>query len=113
MEIDLGSGKPTREVLRAWCGVDNVERFDELVELRKEIRRVGEAAERAIAALRSHGHDVNAAQSEQELGTPVEMLRTELPDSRIQRERSSSGGNRAVMPRGIKRSRSVRSSVCV
>ncbi|WP_029089700.1 hypothetical protein [Brevibacterium album] len=79
-KVDRDHGKPIRDVLRAWCGADNVERFDELVELRKEIKRVGEVAERAIAALRAHGHDAVAAQIERELGTPVEMLRAELPD---------------------------------
>lgn len=79
-EVDRDFGKPVRDVLRAWCGADNVERFDELAELRKEIKRVGEVAECAIRALRVHGHDAVAAELERELGTPVEMLRPGPPN---------------------------------
>ena len=75
-EMDLEYSKPIREVLRAWCGVEAVERFDELVELRKEIKRVGEVAQRAIQALRGAGHGSQASRLQRELGTPVEMLRT-------------------------------------
>lgn len=80
LEVDRDISKPIRDVLRAWCGADNVERFDELAELRKEIKRVGEVAERAISALRAHGHDTMAAEFERDLGTPVEMLRAEPPN---------------------------------
>ena len=79
-EVDRDFGKPIRGVLRAWCGADNVERFDELAELRKEIKRVGEVAERAIGALRAHGHDAAAVELARDLGTPVEMLRPEPPN---------------------------------
>lgn len=75
VEFDNEYAKPIREVLRSWCGTDAIERFDELVELRKEIRRVGDVAQRAIDALRYSGRESHAAELERELGTPVEMLR--------------------------------------
>ncbi|MGJ9414486.1 hypothetical protein ACHAAC_17430 [Aeromicrobium sp. CF4.19] len=68
-------GKPTRQLLRSWCGAEETERFDELVELRREIKRVGDVAERAIELLRAAGSGDQAAQLSRELGTPVEMLR--------------------------------------
>jgi hypothetical protein len=76
-EVDREFSAPIREVLRDWCGAENVERFDELVELRKEIKRVGDVAQGAINALRAHGHPALASQFESELGTPVEMLRAD------------------------------------
>lgn len=76
IEFDNKYDKPRREALRSWCGVETAERFDELVELRKEIKRVGDVAQNAIAALRAAGHASRASQLERELGTPVEMLRT-------------------------------------
>ncbi|WP_413247828.1 hypothetical protein [Sinomonas flava] len=78
-EVDRDYGRPVRDVLRSWCGAENVERFDELAELRKEIERVGDVAQNAIDALRAHGHAALASQLEGELGTPVEMLRTDRP----------------------------------
>lgn len=77
IEFDNDYLKPRRELLRSWCGVEAVERFDELVELRKEIKRVGDVAQSAIAALRAAGHASQASQLERELGTPVEMLRAD------------------------------------
>ncbi|MEW1819330.1 hypothetical protein AB0323_00860 [Arthrobacter sp. NPDC080031] len=77
-EVDREFSAPIREVLRDWCGAENVERFDELVELRKEIKRVGDVAQGAINALRAHGHPATLAfQFESELGTPVELLRAD------------------------------------
>lgn len=78
-EVDREFSGPIREVLRSWCGSENVERFDELVELRKEIKRVGDVAQSAINALRAHGHPALASQLELELGTPVGMLRVDQP----------------------------------
>ena len=60
-----------------WCGDEAGARWDELVELRKEIRRVGEIAERAIAALRSARQHSIAGLLENELGQTVEMLRVD------------------------------------
>ena len=75
MKVDHEYSRPRREILRAWCGTEAVERFDELAELRKEIHRVGEVAQTAIDALRSAGRDAEASRLQRELGTPVEMLR--------------------------------------
>ncbi|SEG91745.1 hypothetical protein SAMN04489712_13038 [Thermomonospora echinospora] len=72
--------RPRREILLSWCGVDAVERFDELVELRKEVRRVGELAQSAIDALKAAGHASEASRLQRELGTPVETLRFEETD---------------------------------
>jgi hypothetical protein len=73
--------RPRRELLRSWCGVEAVDRFDELAELRKEIRRVGEIAQKAIDALRTAGHETEAARLQRDLGTTVEILRrTETMD---------------------------------
>lgn len=73
-EVDQRHSAPVRAILRQWCGAESVERFDELVELRKEIKRVGDVAQRAIDALRAHGLASPAAELERDLGTPVKML---------------------------------------
>ncbi|PEG35358.1 hypothetical protein CQY20_22045 [Mycolicibacterium agri] len=67
--------KPRRALLRQWCGAGAVDRYDELVELRKEIHRVGQIAESAIKALRAAGRKREAEHLARQLGTPVEMLR--------------------------------------
>lgn len=66
--------RPRREIMRAWCGPDAAERFDELVELRKEIRRVGDIAQAAVDALHAAGEVSEAARLRRDLGTPVEGL---------------------------------------
>jgi hypothetical protein len=76
VEFDRKYYRARRELMRSWCGAEAVNRVDELTELRKEIRRVGKVAEAAIKALRVAGHQTEAARLEDELGTPVEMLRT-------------------------------------
>lgn len=76
-EWDAKYDQPRRKVIRDWCGAENVERFDELVELRKEIKRVGDVAQSAIDSLRRHGHVTEATHLANELGTPVEMLRVD------------------------------------
>lgn len=73
--VDNEHGKPRRAILRRWCGAEAVERYDELVELRKEIHRVGQIAETAIDALRKAGRTQQADSLARQLGTPVEMLR--------------------------------------
>lgn len=75
VEGDNEHGKPKRDILRSWCEVEAVERYDELAELRKEILRVGRVAEAAISALRAAGHKRDAAELNRQLGTPVERLR--------------------------------------
>lgn len=67
-------GAPKRALLRQWAG-RAAERWDELVELRKEIKRVGDVAEAAIAALNRHGHTRDADRLSTDLGMTVEMLR--------------------------------------
>jgi hypothetical protein len=75
IQVDNEHGKPRRAILRQWCGANAVERFDELVELRKEIHRVGQIAETAITALRRAGRKQEAEELARQLGTPVEILR--------------------------------------
>jgi hypothetical protein len=75
IQVDNEHGRPRRAILRDWCGADAVDRYDELAELRREIRRVGKIAETAIAALRKTGDKRQAEHLARELGTPVEMLR--------------------------------------
>lgn len=75
IKVDNEHGKPRRAILRQWCGAEAVDRYDELVELRREIHRVGQIAETAIEALRKAGRKQQAEQLARELGTPVEILR--------------------------------------
>ncbi|WP_137146338.1 hypothetical protein [Mycolicibacterium sp. CR10] len=75
MKVDNEHGKPRRAILRQWCGAEAVDRYDELVELRKEIHRVGQIAETAIGELRKAGRKQQAEHLARQLGTPVEMLR--------------------------------------
>jgi len=77
--FDLEYNKPRRDILRDWCGVEAVERYDELTELRKEVKRLGDLMETAIDVLRSAGHASEAARLQREFGTPVEMLRAKDP----------------------------------
>jgi hypothetical protein len=51
-ELDAEHYRLVRELLRAWCGETAVARFDELEELRKEIKRVVDVAEEATGVLR-------------------------------------------------------------
>lgn len=78
-EIDQEFSAPIREVLRSWCGAENVDRFDEVIALRKEIQRVGDVAQKMIDALRAHGDETLASQFQRELGTPVDELREDSP----------------------------------
>lgn len=76
-DAESSYGAPMRALLREWAG-DGTERWDELIELRKEIKRVGEVAEAAIRTLRERGHVRDADRLETELGMTVEMLRHSL-----------------------------------
>lgn len=67
-------GAPKRALLLEWAGSAS-DRWDELVELRKEIKRVGDVAEAAIAVLCQHGHTRDADRLSADLGMTVEMLR--------------------------------------
>jgi hypothetical protein len=67
--------RPCWELLRRWCGVEAVTRRDELLELRKEVVRLGDLMQQAIASLRTAGQIRDADRLERELGVPVEDLR--------------------------------------
>lgn len=77
VQLDEEHYKPKRMILRDWCGAEAADRHDELVELRKEIKRVGDVAQQGIDQLRRAGHESQAAHLQRELGTPVELLRGE------------------------------------
>lgn len=68
-------GRPSRDVIRSWCDVDRLERRDEIVALRQEVRRLGALVDRSIATLRLAGAKAEANMIEQELGVPVELFR--------------------------------------
>lgn len=77
-EYDELEDRPVREILRGWCGSQAIDRFDELAALRIEVRRIGDIATEAIRALDDAGDSKKATALEQKLGTPVEMLRTDI-----------------------------------
>ncbi|WP_416970604.1 PE-PGRS family protein [Streptomyces sp. 4F14] len=60
--------------VRAWCGEDKAERYDELVALRAEVIRLGELVEKAAKALRDRGHGVIASTIERDLGVHIASL---------------------------------------
>lgn len=76
-EVDEDGFRQSRELRRQWVGPEAVARSDELVELRKEIRRVGEVAEEAIETLRRRGHGADAERLALALGQTVDMLRAD------------------------------------
>lgn len=60
--------------VRAWCGEDKSERYDELVALRVEVIRLGKLVERAVTTLRDRGHGFIASTIERELGVHISSL---------------------------------------
>ncbi|WP_097900017.1 PE-PGRS family protein [Streptomyces sp. b94] len=60
--------------VRAWCGEDKADRYDELVALRAEVIRLGELVEKAAKALRDRGHGVIASTIERDLGVHIATL---------------------------------------
>ncbi|MEU9744491.1 PE-PGRS family protein [Streptomyces niveus] len=60
--------------VRAWCGEDKADRYDELVALRAEVIRLGELVEKAVKALRDRGHGVIASTIERDLGVHISSL---------------------------------------
>ncbi len=74
-EMDHKYYRPCREILRSWCGGEAADRFDELAELRIDVRRVGDIAQAAVDALRKAGREQEALGLQRELGTTVDMLR--------------------------------------
>ena len=75
VEVDEEHYKPKRTILRDWCGAQAVDRYDELVALRREIKRVGDVAQLAIDELQRAGHESRDARLQRELGAPVDLLR--------------------------------------
>lgn len=76
-EVDEQGHRQSRELRRQWCGAGALARWDELAELRKEVRRVGGVAEEAIAVLRQRGHARDADRLAIALGATVDMLRVD------------------------------------
>ncbi|MGF3136939.1 PE-PGRS family protein [Streptomyces diastaticus] len=60
--------------VRAWCGEDKADRYDELVALRAEVIRLGELVEKAAKVLRDRGHGVIASTIERDLGVHIATL---------------------------------------
>jgi hypothetical protein len=72
-ERDRGQKKVDRwevlaRLLHEWCGEEVIERYDELEALRAEVVRLGDIAEKAVAALRQQGRHATAATIERDLG---------------------------------------------
>ncbi|QLH19307.1 hypothetical protein [Streptomyces sp. Rer75] len=67
--------KPSRDLLREWCGAEAVESIEELKALREEVLRIGQLMEQAIGCLRHAGQTKAADRLERELGIPLETLR--------------------------------------
>jgi hypothetical protein len=95
-ETDNDYSRPRRDILRTWCGAEATDRFGELAELRKEVRRIGEVAQSAINALRAAGRKAEADVLQRDLGIPLDVLRGT----------DQSGGSEALMPRGMNLSNS-------
>ena len=71
---------PAYELIRRWCGVEATDRYDELVALREEVRRLGGLVERAVGLLRQAGQQQPAADLERELGVPIATLQQNKVD---------------------------------
>ncbi|NHP17808.1 hypothetical protein G8767_30120 [Rhodococcus sp. IC4_135] len=56
-----------RNILRQWCGTEAVERRDELIVLREQVKHAWDAAESAIKLLRNYGYDTDADRLSREL----------------------------------------------
>lgn len=67
--------RPYRELVRTWCGVEAVERRDELIELRKEVSRLGRLIQDAVVVLRDAGQTEHAARIQRDLGITIDELR--------------------------------------
>ncbi|MDF2664279.1 MAG: hypothetical protein K0R81_129 [Microbacterium sp.] len=68
-------GKPTRELLRRWCGQDAIDRHDELMALREEVVRVDVLLSEAIRTLREAGLKEQAVSLERRFGVPLNEAR--------------------------------------
>jgi hypothetical protein len=70
-EYDAEHCKPCRDILRAWCGAAELERWDEAKALREELAHVTGILDKAIDALRRAGETRAANAIDRELGRPV------------------------------------------
>ncbi|QJT03124.1 PE-PGRS family protein [Streptomyces asoensis] len=73
-ERKLDAEAAVLRTVRAWCGEDKAERYDELVALRAEVIRLGELVDKAVKALRDRGHGVIASTIERDLGVHIATL---------------------------------------
>ncbi|MFJ5305603.1 PE-PGRS family protein [Streptomyces sp. NPDC088350] len=73
-ERKLDAEAAVLRTVRAWCGQDKADRYDELVALRAEVIRLGELVEKAVKALRDRGHGVIASTIERDLGVHISSL---------------------------------------
>ncbi len=73
-EIDT-MWQPVHQLLREWCGTEEVQRRDELLDLRAELLRNAQLVERAIAALEEAGKVKVARSLRDELEVPIQTLR--------------------------------------
>ncbi|MFF9174487.1 PE-PGRS family protein [Streptomyces sp. NPDC014793] len=73
-ERKLDAEAAVLRTVRAWCGQDKADRYDELVALRAEVIRLGELVEKAVKALRDRGHGVIASTIERDLGVHIASL---------------------------------------
>ncbi|MFC9847907.1 PE-PGRS family protein [Streptomyces sp. NPDC060223] len=73
-ERKLDAEAAVLRTVRAWCGQDKADRYDELVALRAEVIRLGELVEKAVKALRDRGHGVIASTIERDLGVHIATL---------------------------------------
>lgn len=67
--------EPVHRLLREWCGWDTVEDRNEIRNLRAEVLRIAQVAQRAITALEQAGGSKAAKSLKQELGVSVESIR--------------------------------------
>jgi hypothetical protein len=72
---DAPYNRPCWDLLRRWCGSEAGTRRDELLELRKEVARLCNLMQQAIACLRAAGQTRDADRLERDLGVPVEDRR--------------------------------------
>jgi len=73
-EPKLDAETAVLRTVRAWCGEDKADRYDELVALRAEVVRLGQLVEKAVKALRDRGHGVIASTIERDLGVHIASL---------------------------------------
>jgi hypothetical protein len=76
------------DIARAWVGVAAVERYEELMALRREVARLGDLLEHLISEVRGLGHPAVATRYERELGVPASLIHAarstrSLPDCRL------------------------------